>query len=108
MRIALLSDIHGNREALAACLDHARRTNVGRFVFLGDYVGYGADPGWVVDTVAAEVERGAVAVLGNHDAAVLSASRRRPPRQPPRVITPCTGRLWDNMGYYGRQWLRPV
>jgi len=72
MQIALLSDIHGNREALAACLDHARRTNVGRFVFLGDYVGYGADPGWVVDTVAAEVERGAVAVLGNHDAAVLS------------------------------------
>jgi diadenosine tetraphosphatase ApaH/serine/threonine PP2A family protein phosphatase len=72
MRIALMSDIHGNREALTACLEHARRADVGRFVFLGDYVGYGADPGWVVDTVAEEVERGAVAVLGNHDAAVLS------------------------------------
>ena len=70
MRIALLSDIHGNREALTACLEHARRAEVTRFVFLGDYVGYGADPGWVIDTVKAEVERGAVAVLGNHDAAV--------------------------------------
>jgi hypothetical protein len=38
-------------------------------VFLGDYVGYGADPGWAIDTVEAYVERGAVAVLGNHDAA---------------------------------------
>jgi len=74
MRIALLSDIHGNREALAACLDHARRAEVSRFVFLGDYVGYGADPGWVVDTVRAEVERGAVAILGNHDAALSTGT----------------------------------
>jgi diadenosine tetraphosphatase ApaH/serine/threonine PP2A family protein phosphatase len=72
MRIALLTDIHGNREALAACLEHARRHDVGRLVFLGDYVGYGADPVWVIDTVRSEVERGAVAVLGNHDAAVLT------------------------------------
>jgi diadenosine tetraphosphatase ApaH/serine/threonine PP2A family protein phosphatase len=70
MRIALLSDIHGNREALTACLEHTRRHSVDRLVFLGDYVGYGADPGWVVDTVRSEVERGAVAVLGNHDAAI--------------------------------------
>jgi diadenosine tetraphosphatase ApaH/serine/threonine PP2A family protein phosphatase len=74
MRIALLSDIHGNREALAACLEHARRTAVDRFIFLGDYIGYGADPGWVVDTVRAEVERGAVAVLGNHDAALSTGT----------------------------------
>jgi diadenosine tetraphosphatase ApaH/serine/threonine PP2A family protein phosphatase len=72
MRIALFTDIHGNREALAACLEHAGRQDVGRFVFLGDYVGYGADPAWVIDTIRSEVERGAVAVLGNHDAAVLT------------------------------------
>jgi len=75
MRIALLSDIHGNREALTACLEHARRAETDRFVFLGDYVGYGADPGWVVDTLMAEMEHGAVAVLGNHDAAVLTDTR---------------------------------
>lgn len=70
MLIALLSDIHANREAFSTCLTHARDCGVGRYVFLGDYVGYGADPGWAVDTVMAHVGRGAVAVLGNHDAAV--------------------------------------
>ena len=67
-----MSDIHGNREALAACLAHAGQSGVGRYVFLGDYAGYGADPGWVIDTVMARVADGAVAVLGNHDAAVLT------------------------------------
>jgi diadenosine tetraphosphatase ApaH/serine/threonine PP2A family protein phosphatase len=70
MRIALLSDIHANREAFAACLAHAESAGADRYVFLGDYVGYGADPGWAIDTVKAYVERGAVAVLGNHDAAI--------------------------------------
>jgi diadenosine tetraphosphatase ApaH/serine/threonine PP2A family protein phosphatase len=70
MRIALLSDIHANREAFTACLAHAESAGVDRYVFLGDYVGYGADPGWAVDTVKAYVERGAVAVQGNHDAAI--------------------------------------
>jgi len=72
MRIALMSDIHGNRKALTACLEHAAQNGVGRYVFLGDYAGYGADPGWVIDTVMAQVQRGAVALLGNHDAAVLA------------------------------------
>ena len=67
-----MTDIHGNREALEACLDHAAQNGVGRYVFLGDYAGYGADPGWVIDTVQAHVGRGAAAVLGNHDAAVLT------------------------------------
>ena len=67
--IALLSDIHGNREALSACLADAERRNAARYVFLGDLVGYGADPGWVVDRVADYCSRGAVALLGNHDAA---------------------------------------
>jgi diadenosine tetraphosphatase ApaH/serine/threonine PP2A family protein phosphatase len=71
MPIALMTDMHGNREAFAACLDHAAQNGVDRYVFLGDFAGYGADPGWVIDTVRAHVERGAIALLGNHDAAVL-------------------------------------
>lgn len=70
MRIALMADIHANREAFSACLAHARAHGAERFAFLGDYVGYGADPGWVVDTVMAEVRAGAAAVLGNHDHAI--------------------------------------
>jgi len=74
MLIALLADIHGNREALTACLADAERAGADRYVFLGDLVGYGADPAWVIDLAADMVEAGAVAVLGNHDAAVLNPS----------------------------------
>jgi diadenosine tetraphosphatase ApaH/serine/threonine PP2A family protein phosphatase len=74
--IALFADIHANREALEACLAHASALAIDRYVFLGDYVGYGADPGFSIDTVAAHVERGAVALLGNHDAAARGASER--------------------------------
>ena len=70
----LFSDIHANREALEACLDHARRAGIGRFIFLGDYVGYGADPGFAVDTIMREVDAGAAALLGNHDDAIASGS----------------------------------
>lgn len=71
--IALLADIHGNREALTACLADAERRNAERYVFLGDLVGYGADPGWVVDRVTEYAGRGALAILGNHDSAAAGA-----------------------------------
>ena len=70
MRIALMADIHANRHAFQACLDHAKARAVDQFVFLGDYVGYGADPGWCVEQVMAQVDKGAFALLGNHDLAV--------------------------------------
>jgi diadenosine tetraphosphatase ApaH/serine/threonine PP2A family protein phosphatase len=75
MRLALLTDIHANREALAACLGHADRQKADQYAFLGDLVGYGADPGWVVDTVMDYVARGALAVQGNHDEAVTRSVR---------------------------------
>ncbi len=71
--IALLADIHGNREALTACLADAERRNAERYVFLGDLVGYGADPGWVVDCAMDYAGRGALAILGNHDSAAAGA-----------------------------------
>jgi len=71
MKIALVADLHANREAVAAVMAHARAQGAGRFAFLGDYVGYGADPGWTVDMVREQVAQGALAVLGNHDAAVV-------------------------------------
>jgi diadenosine tetraphosphatase ApaH/serine/threonine PP2A family protein phosphatase len=68
MLTALLSDVHSNLAALTACLAHARDRGVDRFVFLGDLVGYGPEPGAVVDTIAAL--DGAVVLKGNHDEAV--------------------------------------
>lgn len=76
MLIALFTDIHGNREALEACLAHASRYTIGRYVFLGDYVGYGADPAFAVDTVRDFVSRGAVALMGNHDSAAAGNPER--------------------------------
>jgi diadenosine tetraphosphatase ApaH/serine/threonine PP2A family protein phosphatase len=73
--LAILTDLHANREAVAACLEHAERQGAQRHAFLGDLVGYGADPAWVVDTVMAHVERGAIAVLGNHDLAAAEGPR---------------------------------
>lgn len=70
MLIALFADIHANRQAFETCLGDARAHGAERFVLLGDYVGYGADPEWAVDTVMGLVDKGAAAVLGNHDGAV--------------------------------------
>jgi diadenosine tetraphosphatase ApaH/serine/threonine PP2A family protein phosphatase len=75
MRLALLTDLHANREALTACLAHAAQQGADQYAFLGDFVGYGADPAWVVDTVMDHVARGAVAVQGNHDYSVSHPSR---------------------------------
>lgn len=75
MRLALLTDLHANREAVEACLAHAERRQADAYAFLGDFVGYGADPAWVVDTVMEYVARGALAVQGNHDYAVTRAVR---------------------------------
>jgi diadenosine tetraphosphatase ApaH/serine/threonine PP2A family protein phosphatase len=74
LRVALLSDIHANVEALEACLKHAGERGADRYVFLGDLVGYGADPHGVVDIVTRYAGTGAVALKGNHDEAIARAS----------------------------------
>jgi len=70
VRLAVFADIHANRQAFSACLEAARAGGAERIVCLGDIVGYGADPEWAVDTVIDLVERGAIAVRGNHDNAI--------------------------------------
>jgi predicted phosphodiesterase len=75
MRIALISDIHANLPALEACLIAAEKLEAERLAFLGDFVGYGPDPEAVIDRVRPLVEAGAIAVIGNHDLAVLKPSR---------------------------------
>lgn len=67
MRLALMSDIHGNIQALDACLEHAQAQRAQRYAFLGDLVGYGADPGAVVERIARLAEEGAIVLKGNHD-----------------------------------------
>jgi diadenosine tetraphosphatase ApaH/serine/threonine PP2A family protein phosphatase len=73
MRIAFLTDIHGNLEALEAVLEAVARLAVDRLVILGDLVGYGPDPAAVVERVGKLVDQGAVCIKGNHDHAACTS-----------------------------------
>ena len=66
MRIAVLSDIHGNLPALEAVLEALKPYDA--VWQLGDIVGYGPQPDEVVARLA---EENATGVRGNHDAAAL-------------------------------------
>jgi diadenosine tetraphosphatase ApaH/serine/threonine PP2A family protein phosphatase len=72
--LAVFTDIHANRQAFGACLDFARARGAERIICLGDVVGYGADPEWTVEKVMDLVEHGAIAVRGNHDSAIGTAT----------------------------------
>lgn len=65
MRYLILSDIHANREALSAVLARVRRKRWDKTVFLGDLVGYGANPNQTVDMV--RKLKPLQAIRGNHD-----------------------------------------
>lgn len=67
MRLALISDIHANREALQATLDDIAVRDVDRIVCLGDIVGYNANP---AECIALLREANVLCVAGNHDLAV--------------------------------------
>ncbi len=71
MKLALLSDIHANIQALEACLAHAEDKGAQRYAILGDLVGYGADPVAVIERVQALQAQGALVLKGNHDATAV-------------------------------------
>jgi predicted phosphodiesterase len=64
MKFAIIADIHGNLEAFQAVMEHANRQSCTDYAFLGDFVGYCADPKACVDIVRAMK---APCVKGNHD-----------------------------------------
>ena len=73
MRLAIVTDIHGNREGFEAVLADAAARGAERLVILGDVVGYGPDPEWCVTRCRALVEQGALVLRGNHDNAAAGA-----------------------------------
>lgn len=70
MRIAIVSDVHGNRHAFDAVLEAAEDSGCEELWCLGDLVGYGAAPDACVDRAQVHA---AVCLAGNHDLAVLGA-----------------------------------
>jgi len=67
VRLAVVSDIHSNGDALTAVLREIDRQRVDRVVHLGDLVGYNAEPEACVRWAR---ENGVAGVFGNHDAVV--------------------------------------
>jgi len=68
MKIAIISDIHANLEALEAVLVDIKAQNVDDIFCLGDIVGYGANPNECIELVK---ESCSLVLLGNHDAAAI-------------------------------------
>jgi predicted phosphodiesterase len=67
--VAIISDIHGNLEALTAVLSDISAQGIDEIWCLGDIVGYGPDPEACVDLV---MKNCSVCVMGNHDWALLN------------------------------------
>src|SRR5579875_1933099 len=68
MRVAIVSDVHGNRHAFEAVLESIDQTACAEVWSLGDLVGYGADPDACVDLAR---ERATLSLAGNHDLGVV-------------------------------------
>ena len=68
MPTAVISDIHGNAEALKTVLADIERRGIQRIICLGDIVGYGPEPLPCVDMVR---QKCAWSLMGNHDFGVL-------------------------------------
>lgn len=71
-RIAILSDIHANWQALKAVLREVQTSNIDRVLCLGDVVGYGADPARCVQMLR---DMKAGIVMGNHEYEMLLVRR---------------------------------
>ena len=69
MRYAILSDIHGNRDALEAVLEDIEQQVVDACVCLGDIVGYGPEPAECLRTIQ---KYAGVTIAGNHDFAAAN------------------------------------
>jgi predicted phosphodiesterase len=98
VRIAVLSDVHGNLEALQAVLERAEEAGADSIVCLGDVVGYGPDPAACVELI----DRVAgVCIQGNHDRAALPEERpfRRLFRRDARVALDWTEGQLDGRGF---------
>jgi predicted phosphodiesterase len=67
MRVAVTSDIHGNRHAFEAVLDGIETADCQEMWCLGDLVGYGAEPDACVELAS---RHAAVCLAGNHDLGV--------------------------------------
>lgn len=90
MRYAVISDVHGNIDALSAALKDARCFNIKDFIFVGDYCAYFPFPNEVVDTIIGI--KNAIVVKGNEEDYLIEYSKQ----------DQCT---WTNGQFQALYWL---
>lgn len=71
MKIALVSDIHANPEALNVVLDDIKKQEITSIFCLGDIIGYGPQPQACLEKIR---ETAAVVIMGNHEESIVSES----------------------------------
>jgi predicted phosphodiesterase len=105
VKYLIISDIHGNLEALRAVLAHAARKRRDAVLFLGDAVGYGAAPNQVIERIRAMGKK-VLSVRGNHDRVVLNpeegsvffnAHARRAAFWTAEALTPANKRFLESL-----------
>lgn len=74
MKVAIISDVHANLEALTAVIRDIETQKVEKVLFLGDVVGYGADPNQCIALIDNLCE---IKLLGNHDYVALGLESPR-------------------------------
>jgi predicted phosphodiesterase len=90
MRIAILSDIHSNLQALAKALSFIDQAEVTHIYCLGDIVGYGGSPNECLELIRS---RATLTVLGNHDAAAVDPSRADYFTKPGKIAAEWTNKV---------------
>lgn len=71
MKIAVISDIHGNMDAFDQVLEDIDKSHVDSIISLGDNIGYGPEPEKVIRKIQ---DRKIPSIMGNHEMAVADQS----------------------------------
>lgn len=71
MKIAVISDIHSNYEALLSVMDHIEQKEVQNIFCCGDLIGYNSRPNEVIELLK---EKEVQSVRGNHDDALFTGA----------------------------------
>jgi len=102
MRLAVISDIHGNLLALRAVLQDLDQLGVRSIINLGDMIGYGPDP---EECVALIRQRAIPTVLGNHEHAMLRPEHKRWFNDSARIAVDITE---SHISKESRDWFRTL
>ena len=97
MRIAVLSDIHGNFLALQAVANDLKRRGVDRVVNLGDLV---SGPLWPAQTLAFLMQQPWLTIAGNHEHQLMQGDSER--------LGLSDRHAWDRLSPQGKDWLKAL